>query len=320
MKNKINFAIVGSNFGIKGYLPVLQRFSKFNVALLCSRNIEKYNFKKIVKAELVSDWRKIFKKKIDIIVSAVPPRIQEKILFYNLNYKKKIIIEKPITSNYFKSKKIVNQIKKNKIQTDINLTFVNHPIFIYLKKIINKKKYGNVKSYSIKWNFISHDYNRKKKTWKVQDHFGGGITNIFLTHVLSYCEYLFGKNILYETYIKKDNFKRIKYINHIDTKIKNNNGVSGRIVLKTKKRGNQRHEIQVKFDKCLIIIKNKSKDWSKNFQIKVNGKKMSIKNNSKYSDGRSDQIEYLIKKFLKKKSYNNLDLCLNAEKLINKIN
>lgn len=319
MKNKINFAIVGSNFGIKGYLPVLQKIQNFNISIICSPNVEKHNLSKITEADLASNWKKIFKKKIDVIISAVPPKIQEKILLYNLKFRKKMILEKPITYNYFKSKKIVNQIKKKRIKADINLTFVNHPYFIFLKEIIDKKKYGDVKSYSIKWSFVSHDYNLKKKTWKVQNKLGGGITNIFLTHVLSYCEFLFGENKLYETVTKKDTFKKIKFIKYINTKVKNKNSIYGKILLKTKKNGIQSHELRIKFDKCLIIIKNNSKDWSKNFLMKVNGKKMFISRNSGYTDGRSDQIEYLIKNFLRTKNYKNLDLCLNAEKLINNI-
>ena len=84
MKKKINFAIVGSNFGIKGYLPVIQKVPHFKIAVLCSRNINKYNLKKTIKADLLSDWKIIFKKKVDVIILAVPPKIQEKILLYNL--------------------------------------------------------------------------------------------------------------------------------------------------------------------------------------------------------------------------------------------
>ncbi len=203
MKRKINFAIIGSNFGIRGYLPVIEKFSKFKIVFICSRKIKKHYFDKKIKANFISDWRKVFTKKIDIIISAVPPKVQEKILLYNLRHKKKIILEKPITSNYLKSKKILSEIKKKNIYADINLTFVNHPYFRIIKKIIESKKYGNVKNYFVEWSFVSHDYNLKKKTWKVEGKHGGGITNIFLTHVLSYCEYLFGKNTLKNSIIKK---------------------------------------------------------------------------------------------------------------------
>tara|TARA_Y100001970_G_scaffold256226_1_gene333748 strand:- start:16640 stop:17602 length:963 start_codon:yes stop_codon:yes gene_type:complete len=319
MKKKINFAIVGSNFGIKGYLPVIQKNSNFKIAALSSRNIGNYKLDDNIKINLETNWKEIFNKKIDIIISAVPPKVQEQILLYNLKFKKRIICEKPITCNYLKSKKIVQLYKKNNIKADINLTFVNHPYFLLLKKIIDSKIYGNVLNYSVRWSFVSRDYNLKKKTWKVQAKLGGGITNIFLTHVFSYCELLFGKNILSKTITEKDNFKKIRFIRYFETCVKNKNNISGRIVLKTKRTGNQRHELRIKFDKSLIIIKNNSKDWSKNFHMKINGKKVKIKDKNNYIDGRSNQIEVLTKNFIRKKSYKNLDLCLNAEKLIHRI-
>ena len=56
--------------------------------------------------EYINNWKLIFKKKIDLIICAVPPKIQEKILIHNFKFKKKIIFEKPISSNFKKSKKI----------------------------------------------------------------------------------------------------------------------------------------------------------------------------------------------------------------------
>ena len=48
----------------------------------------------------------MFRKNIDIIILAVPPKLQEKILLYNLKFKKKTIFEKPI-STVLGSKKII---------------------------------------------------------------------------------------------------------------------------------------------------------------------------------------------------------------------
>ena len=53
--------------------------------------------------------------------------------------------------------------------------------------------------------------------------------------------------------------------------------------------------------------------------MNINRKKVKTNNKSRYNDGRSDQIEFLIKNFLKNSNYNNLDLCLNSEKLISEI-
>ena len=53
--------------------------------------------------------------------------------------------------------------------------------------------------------------------------------------------------------------------------------------------------------------------------MKINNKLIKFKKSNKYNDGRCDQIESLIKQFLKRKNYERLNYCLNSEKIINQI-
>ena len=95
--------------------------------------------------------------------------------------------------------------------------------------------------------------------------------------------------------------------------------ISGNIILQVKKTGNQNHVLKINFENCSAIIENKSKDWTKNFRMKINNKLIKFKKSNKYNDGRCDQIESLIKQFLKRKNYERLNYCLNSEKIINQI-
>ena len=38
-KKKIDVALIGSNFALKGYLPVLEKIKELNVKIICSKNI-----------------------------------------------------------------------------------------------------------------------------------------------------------------------------------------------------------------------------------------------------------------------------------------
>ena len=89
------------------------------------------------------NWKNIFINDIDLIILAVPPKIQKQILNYNLKFKKKILFEKPISQNLVSSKKIVQSLKRKKIKSDINLTFLNHELFQKTKNIIKNKKLGS---------------------------------------------------------------------------------------------------------------------------------------------------------------------------------
>ena len=166
------------------------------------------------------------------------------------------------------------------------------------------------------------DFNKKIKTWKTIEGQGGGVKNIFLTHVLSYCEYFFGSNGLNSFKIKYSRFKGIEYKRHISLKISNPNDVNGKITVFNKKNGLQNHSIKISFEKGNIQLFTKSKDWTKDFILKIQTKNKTtkIKSTNNFKDGRSNQIYNMLKKFSKKKSSNNINLCLNAEKINSQIN
>jgi len=324
----MNVALIGSNFALKGYLPVIKKIQQLKLKILCSRNIFKLNKirSKFKNVTLESNWKKIFIKDIDLIILAVPPKIQNKILNYNLKFRKKILFEKPISQNLISSQKIVKSLKRKRIKTDINLTFLNHELFHKTKEIIRSKKLGKVISYEIFWNFRSFDLDNKIKSWKTMEEQGGGIKNIFLTHVFSYCEFLFGRTKIIKYDFKISNFKKIKYKNKINCNLKNENGVKGKILLFTKKKGHQNHKILIKCKKGHIQLFTKSKDWTKNFILKTYNNQSETKkiiyekSHNKFKDGRSNQIFTMIKNFLKKSNYSNIDYCLNAEILNKTIN
>ena len=155
---------------------------------------------------------------------------------------------------------------------------------------------------------------------------GGGIKNIFLTHILSYCEYLFGKNKLKNFKVSKVNFKNLSYKKKIYCELENLNSIKGQINIFTKKKGFQNHYIKIIFEKGYLELSTISKDWTKNFKLKIYNKfknkapYVRLSNKQKYLDGRSSQIHLLFAKFLKKSNYSHINYCLNAEKIISKIN
>ena len=91
-----------------------------------------------------------------------------------------------------------------------------------------------------------------------------------------------------------------------------------------KKKGFQSHKIEINFKNGRLLLFNKSKDWTKNFVLKIYYNKKikiyKIMEKKIFQDGRSYQILIMLKNFLKKSNYKNLEYCLNAEKLNKFIN
>ena len=311
-------ALIGSNFSLKGYLPVIKKIKKLDLKIICSRHInslqDKINIKGVIYEQ---NWKNIFKKKIDLIILAVPPKVQEKILIYNIKYKKKIFFEKPIASNANKSKKIINLLKKNNIKSEINLTYLNHELFHKVRSIIQNNSLGSLIKYNIKWCVVSYDFSNKIESWKTDESQGGGIKNIFMTHILSYCRYLFGKYKIQKFKVKKTKFFNNNFKNYILLNLLHQNSVKGKIVLFTKKKGKQFHLIKINFLKGNIKLLTNSRDWTNDFILEVNkNKKKTIyksKKNNKFDDGRCYQIHYGLEKFINGSPSDNLNYCLDSE-------
>ena len=131
----MNVALVGSNFALKGYLPVIKKIRQLKLKILCNRKISKSKkiLSKLPGTIHENNWKNIFNNNIDLIILAVPPKVQNQILNYNLKFKKKILFEKPISQNLVSSKKIIQSLKRKKNKVRYKFDF-------FKSRIISKNK------------------------------------------------------------------------------------------------------------------------------------------------------------------------------------
>jgi len=318
-----NVAIIGSNFGISGYLPALKKNKNYKIVLICCRSDESLTKlkKKFTKIKISKNWKDAFNKNIDLIICSTIPKVQDKIINYNFKIKKSIIFEKPISNSYQKSFLILKKLIKYKIKCEINLTFLYHNLFISLKKIIDSNKLGKVKKISIDWSLKNNSLLKKNYSWKIDSKQGGGIKNIYLIHILTYCYFLFNNFKIINKKLKTIKIFNKKIITHVNLRIQTNEKAKGSIKLNCLGKKHQVHKIKILFSKGSAILTNDSKDWTKNFKLTVYHKKQKkiILDKNYYIDGRSKQISNLLKNFTKDNNYINLERCVNAERLIQKI-
>ena len=88
-------AIIGSNFGVKGYLPALKKNKNYKISLICCKSNKTYLelSKKFPKIKISKNWKEAFNKNIDTIICSTIPKVQEKIINYNFIKKKKLFLK-----------------------------------------------------------------------------------------------------------------------------------------------------------------------------------------------------------------------------------
>ena len=151
MFNKNNSCII-IGLGRMGerYISVAKKL-KLNIKGIYDKNIKKglsvakkYNLNKKI---LFSDINEILKKKPDIaIIASTADSHLDLIRICSKQNIKKIMVEKPLTISLSNCKKIKKFTEKKKIKICVNHAYRFSKQFIYLKKILNSKEFGEIVS------------------------------------------------------------------------------------------------------------------------------------------------------------------------------
>jgi hypothetical protein len=176
----MNSLIIGSGFGLYGYLPVVIKFSKkvylnhkYIKKVISRKDLKKYS-KKI-------SWYKDFKfipDKINYVVIAQKPKNQYSTIKDLSKYfkPKHFFLEKPISNNPTNSLNLVSFLKKN------NVNFSTGFLFKYLDwyKFTNQNLTQN-QQFKINWKI---KINNKNNLWKYNHTEGGGLIRFYAIHLI----------------------------------------------------------------------------------------------------------------------------------------
>jgi predicted dehydrogenase len=185
------YSIIGSGFGLYGYLPAIIKLHKKDVVLpikykesILSRS-ELIEFEKSI--IWVKDRDEALKKTTDLVI-AVPPDAQEELIINIIhNYKiNTLFLEKPIAKTPEKAAKILELIKNSRIKCIVGYSFLYIPI---------KEKFSLINQPSTEiyweWEFMAHHFLNNLKNWKRYHSHGGGVLRFYGIHVIAFL-YIYG--------------------------------------------------------------------------------------------------------------------------------
>ncbi len=302
-----NSLTYGSNFGFQSHFRSLVKLKKYKHNFIYSPSAHK---KKNLDKKYLLNKDQIKNRKFDLISIATPPAIQNYICRSNIKKTKYFFLEKPLTENYVKTLKLFKDFKKNKIKYYLNFIFPKIKTFKSFKNLIKEKK---IIRGTYTWKFKQGYFVNRRPNWKISNSQGGGLVNFYLIHVFYNLLYFIGQFKIIEVKCKKKKILEeiiiyIKTKKNFNIKIEMNINSSSTI-----------HEIVMYNIKDKFELKNKSKNWVKNFKLYKNNKKVSIKNNR---DLNREYLTYLNLKslFEKKKIMKELKFFELAHYYCNEIN
>jgi predicted dehydrogenase len=183
--------IVGSGFGLYGYLPALVEAGKKNVILP-----DRYKDKFLARSELkiyadnihwVSDDVDMFEM-ADTIVLALPPEYQLDLVkkLIRFNNIKNLLLEKPLAVSPDKSSMLIDELEiySKKFRIGYNFRFTNWGVLISDLLNDSKQKSG-ISQVSILWEFLAPHYRTNLMVWKRFNSSGGGALRFYGIHIIA---------------------------------------------------------------------------------------------------------------------------------------
>jgi len=186
MNNDIKFGILGSGFGLYGYLPsVLLNgisrviISKKSKTKFMSRGELKKFTPKILWAKDDDD----ILKNCDVLAIVKPPKQQVKWVKKAIQINKRIkflFLEKPIAQNPHAALQIFNLLSKWNGNWNVAYLF---RLFPWASKFLSEcKKQNNI---WIRWNFMAHHFSQNLYNWKRSHRHGGGPLRFYGIHLIA---------------------------------------------------------------------------------------------------------------------------------------
>ena len=187
-KKKITLGIIGDGYHFKKNIrPIIINLKKkinLKIFILKKKN-NKYNY------------NNFFKKKLDICYISTPTKTHFYLTKICLDNNISVISEKPLCETFNQAKFLVNRAKNKDLFLTEAFMFIYHPVFKYLKKIIDKKKSDLL---YVKSEFTIPSLDKKNNRYDLKK--GGGFYNDLAIYPISLENFLFNNSKI----LKKKNF------------------------------------------------------------------------------------------------------------------
>lgn len=287
----LKIGIIGSGFGLYGLLPAFHSLKNCKVVAICAHNqerIKKYAYSRSI-TNTYSDWRKMLdEEKLDAVAIAVTPLAQYTIAAYAIKKGIHIFAEKPLAGNLPQAKELLRLAKKYNIIHAVDFLFPEISQWVKVKKLLDKKTYGNLKHISVNWDFLSFDIQHQISSWKTDVSQGGGALNFYSCHTLYYLENFVGEI----TDLKSQLIYSSKSINSAEVGVELllcfKNQATGSVHISCNTVGMKRHQLIFNCEKATIVLENND-GFIKNFKITMYDEKGKNENIYKMPTQKSDE-------------------------------
>lgn len=208
----IDTYVLGSGFGLYGYLPALLQ-TKTHRPIINERTKNKL----ISRSELIRYLPLVHvcqfeysTRFIEQLVIALPPIEQENVVknIAKDTYLRKVYLEKPVATTPKNAELVLNKLKSLNLEIKVGYLFVYLDWYKKLLTVISQKR-NDLGTISIHWLFKAHHWTHDANTWKINHNMGGGALRFYGIHIIAVAAKL-GYEKVQSSEVKQDGTGNVK--------------------------------------------------------------------------------------------------------------
>jgi len=186
------YAIVGSGFGLYGYLPAIAGTLECSVVLPESSRLKFSARPELALFEPSIRWAPNIESALEqasVAVIAVPPQYQEAIVLECLRHPGigAIVLEKPVASTPGRAQELLNSILCAGRRCRVGYTLLQTD---FAEALLAADTSTAADPFTIEWRFMAHHFANNVDTWKSHHAQGGGALRFFGIHLVALLAHL----------------------------------------------------------------------------------------------------------------------------------
>lgn len=270
ISKKINIAVIGLGFGSQIHIPAFRSIPECDVTAICSANKEELErvASKFGIEKTFSDWEQLLKDNdIHAVSIATPPTVQTDIALMALENNKAVLCEKPLSFDLSSAETMAGSAQRSGLANMIDFEFPDIDQWQEAKNIIEKGSIGRIKHCSVSWNVMTYANKMNMDSWKTRTAEGGGVLNLFTSHVFYYLECLIGPISEVSAILSKAPWdpKSADTFNSISILFAS--GSTGNIAISNDAFHGNGHNLTIYGEKGTLVIDNTTSDYACGYSL-----------------------------------------------------
>ena len=191
----MHLGIIGGGFGVDGHLAAISGLSGAKVVAVADSGSRRVLARLSDVSLYRPSWRDMLSDSVDAVCIVTPPATHQEMVLELADTGKHVLCEKPFGMNPLQSRQMADAVARGNVTGAVTYQYRFEPGFQALKKLLDDKCIGELKSIKCIWLTSGRRDPRSAWTWRNDAVQGGGVIGAFLSHLVDLLHWLTGDRV-----------------------------------------------------------------------------------------------------------------------------